>query len=166
MIINVNGQEREYDDNYSQDYYYIINLIKKLSFVISIFGIFAIIAYIFKIVDELFIFIVPFLFAFFAHIFLFISMTCYYFDFRNLKIGDAVYLKKYYPDVFNRLYYNPYRKIILANYLKTENIYSSNDPIILDILKREKLKKYYLLPFCVCFFSWVINISVIVIMKV
>jgi len=156
----VNNEKRDYDENFAKGFYSLINFIKLSWKIALIIWVIISMLYIFKIHDSIIaLFVAPFFYSLLINVFIIIFGSVYYYNFWALKIGDSKYLQKYYQNVFNRLKFSRYKRIILSNYLLNEDV-DDKDKIIQDIKARIKLRKNLLIPLFFCFVIFIINMGI------
>jgi hypothetical protein len=86
----------------------------------------------------------------------------YWNDLKKTKNGEAIYLKKYYPDIWEKI--NPYGYLIWRNkllkYQFGKYIPKNTDPVIDKIRKDNKKRSIYFLPFILIILFIVIELII------
>ncbi|MDR0321472.1 MAG: hypothetical protein LBI28_08205 [Treponema sp.] len=165
-----NAQEhRLYDETYSIKYNKMKNIFKYMLFINTCICIIGIILYIFRIISirnvEIMI-----AYIFFSMGILYIidgiHGIMYWSDFAKQKNGDAKYIIKYYPNIWEKI--NPYVEIFwlwkYREFLLGEYIPKNTDPIIDRIRNDRRKVKIYFLPFILMMF-FIITVLIITFIK-
>ena len=145
----LHNNQRVFDETYSNKYINRINVFSKWLLINSIICLVLIISYKIKIHKNIDINI---LYTFFSmiifHVTGVVQGSMYWDDLEKTKNGEAIYLKTYYPDVWEKI--NPYgliRRWELSKYQRGKYIPKNTDPVIDKIREDHKKWQIYLLPF-------------------
>jgi len=141
---------RIFDETYSIKYINRIRRFKNYLLVNSIICSVILILYILKIHKNLeLVIFYTFISMTIFHIIGMIHGIIYWDDFKKSKNGEAIYLKNYYKNIWEKI--NPYGHIIfrfeLLKYEWGKYIPKNTDPVVDDIRKNKQKNMIYFLPF-------------------
>jgi hypothetical protein len=159
----LHNNQRIFDETYSNKYINRINTFFKLLFINFIICFVLLILYkirIYKNID------INIFYTFFSmlifHIIGMVHSFMYWNDLKKIKNGEAMYLKKYYPDILEKI--NPYGYLIWRNellkYQFGKYIPKNTDPVIDKIRKDNKKRAIYFLPFILIILFIVIELII------
>ena len=146
----LHNNQRIFDETYSNKYIKRINMFFRLLLINSIICIILLISYKIKIHKniDINIFYTFFSMAVF-HVTGMVHIFLYWNDLKQTKNGEAVYLKRYYPDIWGKI--NPFGHLIwraeLLKYQYGKYIPRNTDPVIDKMRKEAKMWYIYFLPF-------------------